>query len=391
MAGLNPVGDGGATQDGGLHEGGDIPLRVEDILVRFAEASKNSLRQDAKTASEYGGAFRRFARVAGLEGYSRKQLTPTRGHKLLMDFFAQLPEGSRRWNLAAIKKVWVAGLGLPWPIDNDRDFGRTLPPTGRRLCPNDNEVKPFALALEREPNTYIRLFARMMLTYAFRPEDQLGALRWGNFLWTEDGRPHAIVALGVKEGFKTRSPVVAYIPAALAEDLLAWKQEAPDSTPEAPLLPWRSKPGYIRDGRRQSSLQSLETLWADFKERHGIQSKLTMAHMRHWVKRKGRKRLDLAILAYWQGHKPEGGGMAGHYGTNLPVEEVLEEQAREWPDGPLGDLLPPKLTHEPGLPEEAVKALGAYFSGDLDSAEVLEVIRALKRKLPARVKVLLKP
>ncbi len=41
--------------------------------------------------------------------------------------------------------------------------------------------------------------------------------------------------------------------------------------------------------------------------------------------------------------------------------------------------------------KEAVQALTAYFLGDLDSAEVLEVIRALKRKLPAGAKDLLKP
>jgi len=38
-----------------------------------------------------------------------------------------------------MKKVWMAGLGLPWPIDRKMDVGR-LPKTRREGTPDDSIV-----------------------------------------------------------------------------------------------------------------------------------------------------------------------------------------------------------------------------------------------------------
>jgi hypothetical protein len=88
-----------------------------------------------------------------------------------------------------------------------------------------------------------------------------------------------------------------------------------------------------------------------------------MAHMRHFVKRHGRKVLDPAILAYWAGHEPrsESDGMSPHYGTNLPVQEVLEEQSRERPDGPIGDLMPVRVRETETFPPKVLDAIREYM------------------------------
>jgi hypothetical protein len=108
-----------------------------------------------------------------------------------------------------------------------------------------------------------------------------------------------------------------------------------------------------------------------------------MAHMRHFVKRHGRKVLDPAILAYWSGHdaKSEGGGMSLHYGTNLPVEEVLEEQSREWPDGPIGDITPVRLTQAPGVHPEVAKIVADFMEGKVDALQMALKLGELRSKV----------
>ena len=135
---------------------------------------------------------------------------------------------------------------------------------------------------------------------------------------------------------------------------------------------------------RHPSNKSTEELWDAYKARHGIRSALTMAHMRHFVKRHGRKVLDPAILAYWSGHdaKSEGGGMSLHYGTNLPVQEVLEEQSREWPDGPIGDLMPVRIHETEAYPPQVMDAIREYMKGGSDSELTMALGEVRKKATP---------
>jgi hypothetical protein len=246
------------------------------------------------------------------------------------------------------------------------------------------EVLPFAKALAMEPDSYTRVFVRMILTYGLRPVDQLGAIRWTNVRYNDTGRPYAFVARGVEEGFKTGSPWIAHIPSDLVTDLMDWNRKSPNSTPEAPILPRMGKHRKIVDALRLASGKSTQDLWQAYKVRHGIRSALTMAHMRHFVKRHGRKVLDPAILAYWSGHdaKSEGGGMSLHYGTNLPVQEVLEEQSREWPDGPIGDLMPVRVRETETLPPNVLDAIREYMKGGSDAELTMALGEVRKRVTP---------
>lgn len=358
-------------------------LNVEEIIRRFVDETKNRYRSDSPTAGDYSVAFRRFAKTVRLGDYTKRQLTPKRAHAILMDYMSTMKPGSKRWILTALRSVWVNGGLGPWPVDIVRDFGRSLPKPQRREAPTDAEVKPFAEALAKEPNTYVRLFVRMILTYGLRPEDQLGALRWSNVRYDASENACAFVARGVDEGFKTGSPFIAHVPAALAEDLRVWRSLSPNAAPEAPVLPRMGKHGKIADPMRRHSTNSAECIWNAYRERHGIRSTLTMAHMRHFVKRHGRKALDPAVLAYWSGHdaKSEGGGMSLHYGTNLPVEEVLEEQAREWPEGPLGDILPVQVREVPGISPEVAKIVAEFMSGKVDGLQVAMKLGELRQKI----------
>src|SRR5439155_7140077 len=118
--------------------------------------------------------------------------------------------------------------------------------------------------------------------------------------------------------------------------------------------------------------------------RHGVVSSLTPTHIRHWVKRKARKVFsdDVAMTAYWQGHDAKsetGGRMSGHYGTNLPEEEILEEQAREWPEGPLGDLMPVRVQDTDAISPQVMNALREYMKGGSD-AELTMALGEVRKK-----------
>jgi hypothetical protein len=371
---LGTDGDPQGTDDGEAWTLGDLAagesaLNVEAIIARFVDETKNRFRPGTPTASDYSAAFRRFAKAVDLGEIERRQLTSKRAHKIVMDYMARMKTGSKRWILTALQRVWVYGGLGPWPIDIGRDFGRSLPKPQRREAPPDTEVLPFAKALATEPDAYTRVFVRMILTYGLRPVDQLGAIRWGNVRYDDTGRPYAFVARGVDEGFKTGSPWIAHIPSDLITDLKDWNWKSPNSAPEAPILPRMGRHGKVADAMRLSSNRSTRELWEAYKQRHGIRSALTMAHMRHFVKRHGRRVLDPAILAYWSGHdaKSEGGGMSLHYGTNLPVQEVLEEQAREWPEGPLGDLMPVRVQEVGTFPPQVMNAIREYMEGGSDA------------------------
>lgn len=141
------------------------------------------------------------------------------------------------------------------------------------------------------------------------------------------------------------------------------------------------KSEIIHDPMKTHTTESEIRLWRAFKKRHGITSSLTPTHITHWVKRKARKTFsdEVAMAAYWQGHKPEG-GMEAHCGTNLPEGEILEEQSREWPDGPLGDLLPVRVSEGDVLPPQVANAVLAYLRGEKGELELALELGKFRQK-----------
>src|SRR5207247_7197755 len=132
---------------------------------------------------------------------------------------------------------------LPGPINRKRDFGKTLPPTGSREPPPDADVAPWAEAIEHERDPYMRLLVLCILQFGWRPENQVGRLKWRNVRYDPQGRPCAIVARGTEEGFKSASAVVAHLPADVVDALAAWKEKSPNVSPDARIFPWRGVTG----------------------------------------------------------------------------------------------------------------------------------------------------
>ena len=92
--------------------------------------------------------------------------------------------------------------------------------------------------------------------------------------------------------------------------------------------------------------------------------------------------LDPAALAAWQGHdtKSESSGMSAPYGTNLPEEDILAEQAAKWPNGPVAQLLPLDVHTESGLPTEAVMILEDYMAGKIGDFEFVMEVNKYRKK-----------
>src|SRR2546425_992894 len=120
----------------------------------------------------------------------------------ILRFMETIPVPSRRIVLAALQCVWAEGLEAAWPINQRRDFGKTLPPIGARETPPDDDVRPWAEAAWKEPDPFTRLLVLLLLQFGWRPVNQIGHLHWRNVRYDSRGRPRAIIAKGDVEGFK---------------------------------------------------------------------------------------------------------------------------------------------------------------------------------------------
>ncbi len=139
---------------------------------------------------------------------TRRQLV-TKRRDLLLEHLESILAKSRRWNLAALECVWTEGVGLLWPINRKRDFGKSLPGIGSRESPPDEDVKPWAEAVRHETDPYTKLLVLILLQFGLRPETQLGHLRWGDIRYDEANRPRAVISKGDDGRFKSTSSIIA--------------------------------------------------------------------------------------------------------------------------------------------------------------------------------------
>lgn len=184
-----------------------VPLNVTEIVSRFEEQTRARLR--AETQADYVRAFRRFCMASGLKDYSRRQVAGPKGRELVLRHLEAIPKPSWGRVVAALKPVWTYGLGLPWPIDSKRDLGR-LPGVRRRESPNDSVMKAWKKALAFETDLYLKLVWLLIAQHGWRPS-HVCKMKWRNVRFGEDGKPYAIVADGVRENFKTCSPIAAHL------------------------------------------------------------------------------------------------------------------------------------------------------------------------------------
>lgn len=352
-------------------------MRVEADLERFAENARARLRP--QTIAVYKTVFRGFAGHADLEGIDKRRLKGKAGKKLLLAYLDEkVPLKSRRTVLAELKTVWTLGLDLPWPIDPRRDIGR-LPKTGRAETPPDATVKAWDDALVRDPDPYNRLAWLLVGQHGWRPS-HLERLRWDHVKRDADGNPYAIQADGADAGFKTHAPIAARLAPDIAEAINAWRKKAPDTSPGAPLLPYRTPSGKP-DARREMGKDVLLRRWRDFQARYGLPP-LTPKQVRHWVASACREAgLSRQASAYLMGHDPTAGGAMRDWYDNPGLEPIFAEQVKCLPYGALGKLRAPQVRLAGGdLPEESLEILRAFFAGKMGAYDLGPKLEAVRMK-----------
>ncbi len=370
-----PVGRG----DGGAHDGevdaGEPPLNLSAVLERFANNTRLRLKESS-SQRDYRRAFARFARNGGLESFTRRQLAGPRGKALILAHLERIPLRSRRWTLAALRAVWMQGLGLPWPIDPKQDLGR-LPRVDRRRTPPDTDVRPWARAISDEKDPYLRLLGLLLAQYGWRPGSQLARLKWRNVEYDPAGRPVAIVASGVDEGFKTYSSIVAWLPPDVVAAIEAWRKASPDSSPERPILPWRGTTRKVVAAREHNDasvrrlLKSLEAKWA--------LPHLRPVDFRHFVATACRRAgLSVPASAQWQGHDPTNGGAMRDVYDN--PDDTFAEQSARLPRGPLGLLEPVQVDVTADVSPGVLEVARELMAGRIGAIEAAMRLEALQRR-----------
>ena len=176
----------------------------------------------------------------------------------------------------------------------------------------------------------------------------------------KDGKPHHIE----RDREKTGSPIVAQLPPDLAEDLaLFLKVEHPK--------------GRLFSCRADAINQQWQ-LWC---EANGL-PRLRPKEMRHWVATTCRKAgLSKQASAYLMGHDATSGGSMRDWYDQPHIEEILAEQAKILPDGPIGFLMPPKV--EIVDRDADILALWAeYKAGKISSMEFSSRAEGIKSLAP---------
>ncbi len=376
LAGPNPDGDGdGDVAQHGDPDAGEGPVKVADVLMRFAENTRLRLKDQPRR--DYERAFRRFAAEEDLGSYSRRQLQGPKGKSLILQHVETIPKPSRRWVLAALKSVWMHGMNLPWPIDMKRDVGR-FPKVQRRKTPPDVDLRPWAEALRNEKDPEAKLLGLFLLQFGWRPGSQIAHLKWRNIEYDSSGRPFAIVASGTNEDFKTDADIRAWLPPNVVEALEAWKKVAPHISMERPILLWR------RTWRGQlietsHSARSIRMRVEAFAKKWNLPRQTPVA-FRHWVASALRRSgLSVPASAHWMGHDPTlSGAMRDVYDN---PEDTFAEQSAQLPNGPMGLLETAQVSVSDGLPAEVVGLLSEFLAGNIGTMDFATRMEALRRKI----------
>jgi len=382
-AGPNPLGTGEPSVESQReYIDLDMAVNLAEIEQRFLDATRARLKPSTQMA--YMQRFRQFARISRLEEFTRRQLAGPRGKQLILAYIAQLPKPSWRTKLAYLRSVWVNGLGLPWPIDNKVDIGR-LPRTRRDPTPPDEQVKECAAALAREKDPYNRLLWLFPAQLGWRPSHVTGA-RWGDIQRDLSGHPRAIYMTGQQGEFKTYAPVVAYLPPDVVQALEEWQKLHPAPYPEAYILPWRSAKGQVCASRRMD-MYTYRRHWQRLRKKYNLPA-LRPKDLRHWVSTACRKAgLSKVATAYLLGHDATEGGAMRDWYDNPRIEDILEEQEKCLPKGPLGLLMPSEVEIVSRVPSEAMALFEAYMAGEIGTIEFMTSIENIRKKGAPRLSV----
>ena len=373
---IHPLGDGesASAKSIGNAIGASAPLKFADVAERFRNNTRLRFKPGASTSDYYLANFKRLWIHAQFEGKTKRQIGGKWGRAYILRFMETIPLPSRRTVLASLECCWVEGLELPWPINRQRDFGKTLPPIGTRSTPENEDVRPWFDAALKEPDSFTRLLVLLLLCFGWRPANQIGRIKWRNVRYDQQGGPCAIVAGGAEEGFKTRSNIVAHLPPLVADALTAWKKACSSLDPNAPIMMHvprgKKNPRPLNNSLVECALRSFERRW-------GLKH-LAPALFRHWVKTVCRRLSDPALAAL-QGHAPPKDGSMRHVYDTPSIERILDEQATEFPDGALGILRPPTVSVAPEYQAE-LQAVIEWKAGRMSLVQLMTRLEELQRR-----------
>jgi len=363
----------------------DTTVKVEAIIERFV--AHPSIRMKAKsTQTTYSCMFRRFAKAAQLEDYSRRQLAGAKGQRLILEHIVDnIPIRSRKSTLSGIEKVWKFGLNLPWPIDNDRDIGK-LPRSKRRFTPHDDIVRAWNDRMVLEPSPYLRVQWLLLAQSGQRPQT-ISKLRWHHVRY-EQNKPCDIRVNGADEELKTFADVAMRLPPDLSDALVELRKWLKDPGANDPVLPWFDGWGAL-ERTRSTSPYLIRSHMERLARKYGL-PKLLPCEMRHWVTSKCREepRLHEQARAFLQGHEQQIRDMGDHY-DNCDVETNLARQAEKFPYGPLGVFTQPKVEIMGDLPSDIVATLLEYRDNNKGITEVTNMLE--QWRLTAKQEVAFKP
>ncbi len=378
LAGSNPLGDGEGLdrENYGVLAGADEALDINVVVERFQRAKQAKLKPD--TMEAYVWEFKRFSNQVGLAAYTKRQLAGKRAKGLILDHLNTLQRSSWRWTLAALRSVWVPGLGLPWPIEAREDIGR-LPRVRRGTTPPDEIVGKWTRALAHEPDPYLRLLWFLVAQHGWRPS-HVKALRWSNVVY-DGGKAVSIIAYGEGCEFKTFAPVAARLAPDVGKALEDWRRMHPGPVPEARILPWRSHGNTMAGVALGKDM--LSRAWEGLRRRWDL-PKLRPKDLRHWVASACRRAgLSKPATAYLMGHDASAGGGMGDWYDNPEIGAALVEQENCLPRGPLGILEPPEVRLLGGFPPDALECLRAYLGGGMGTLEFANRMEGMRTRQEA--------
>lgn len=371
--------------DGSLHqhlvEADDDQVKVEDIIKRFAE-HPTARMMAARTRRSYSGVFRRFAKTIDLERFNRRQLAGPKGKRAILEYMTGIPERSIAPHLAALSKVWTLSLNLPWPIEMDRDVGR-LPRIRRREAPDTEKVRIWAERLESEQDPYLRALW-LMVAQSGQRLSTVANLSWRCVRYDEKKQPFEIRANGADEGFKTHAQIAWWLPEDVKQALIELRKHLGDPREDSPLFPWMNGWGRTTPTKRdlESAKRKLDRADADMLRRHWerLEKKYSLPHLtsgdlRHWVASQARDPpcLREEARAYMQGHEQQITNMGDVY-DHRSIEQNLQEQARKFPEGPLGLFKRLDVEIAEDVPQEIMKALVAYRENRLGYPDLFKAV-----------------
>jgi len=284
-----------SIEGGGGADGGDL-VDIEKVIEKFLENTRGALRPT--TQADYVSRIRCLEKEVHFSSYTKGQLRGTKGKTIIKDFIGKHPERSRGLLVAIAKRFWTSGLEIPWPLTKD-ELKVSLS-SNPRMSPANDIIKPWVLALRDEPDIYHRLIWVMISNHGWRPS-HVARLRWRNVQFDGEGEPISIYAQGTREGFKTSSPIMAWLCPEVRELLKQWRAITPYKGPEDYIIPWR-KYDKIKDEPLDD--MRIRLVFSELRKKYKL-PKITPKDLRHWTATTCRKAgLSKQASAYLMGPIP---------------------------------------------------------------------------------------